>query len=223
MGQIEELVAEYLPFNDTYTTNSAHDIGRAIEGVRLFNMIAEEKRDELVSEILNNRYEGSNYISSLIHYYQPFYENIVSMKKVIANAETEGDQDILNLIQEKLNESDRGQLYQYTFKRHFDYRNPFKNFVRFKESFRKFSDVIEVLEEVKKEKANVPTKLFPADGTLPTKYLLLNGEEESPIVAIKVLFEDNTWITTGQEVLVACEVFYTGYDKHKMYFKLNLL
>jgi len=221
--QIEKLVAEYLPFNDTYTMNSAHDIGRAIEGVRLFNMIPDEKRDELVSEILNNRYEGSFYISSLIDYYQPFYENIVPMKKVIANAETEGDQDILNFIQEKLNESDRGQLYKYTFKRHFDYREPFKKFVRFKESFRKFSDVIEVLEEVKKEKANVPTKLFPADGTLPTKYLLLNGEEESPIVAIKVLFEDNTWITTGQEVLVACEVLYTGFDKHKMYFKLNLL
>ena len=138
--EIEEMVADYLPFNDTYTMYSAHNIGSAIEGVRLFNMIPEEKREELVSEIMKNRYGGSNYIFSLIQQYQPFYENIVQIKQVVANAETEGDQDIFKLIQEKLNESDRGRLYEYTYKRHLDYRDPFKNFVRFKESFRMFSD-----------------------------------------------------------------------------------
>lgn len=60
----------------------------------------------------------------------------------------------------------------------------------------------------------IKISFYPESQGIPRKYFPLNGDEETPYVAIKLHLEDNPGITPGQEILVTCKALYKGADHH---------
>ena len=53
------------------------------------------------------------------------------------------------------------------------------------DNFPKFIEVKRLLKKFKSDNSKIRTELFPSRGSIPAKYFPLNGEEESPILALR--------------------------------------
>merc|ERR1719474_2295406 len=79
-------------------------------------------------------------------------------------------------------------------------------------NFSKYMEVSRILLDLKTKHSGIRTDIFPPRGSIPAKYFPLNGEEESPIIAVKVYMEENSWVTPGQVVILTCNILYDGFD-----------
>ena len=66
-----------------------------------------------------------------------------------------------------------------------------QNVIELGDDLFKFVEVDRVLKKYKSENSKIATELFPSKGSIPAKYFPLNGDEESPFVALRVNLHSN--------------------------------
>ena len=103
------------------------------------------------------------------------------------NNDTELDSEVLATVQEfmastsidpNLKEEEEARLLKYS---------------KYVGDFSKYMEVSRILLDLKTKHSGIRTDIFPPRGLIPAKYFPLNGEEESPIIAVKVYMEENSW------------------------------
>jgi len=195
----------------------AFDIGVAIEEVKILNILSEEEKKDILSRPVGRwpahkmclENFGLCEVWNLINGDLPaFYHKSEIVTKVIEEMDKENnimeDQTFVATLKQFIIDHE-DESYKAVLEA------DLQNIINLGDDLFRFVEVDRVVQKYKSENSKIATELFPSKGSIPSKYFPLNGDEESPFVALRVNLHSNRLIDVGQEVNVECDVTYEGF------------
>ena len=183
---------EYLFTNGTELIRKATKVGDNVEAIKLLNMLPnemKERKDDIIRNLIDSQDTifGYDEIIRLYGYEKKFFQLSDNISNLVTdlrkNKEIMSDPDIFKVLED-----------HFEVKNEKDAKDTLKKLINFKDHFYIFAEIDRDLRKIKLQTNNlVPIKIFPLNGSIPSQYFPMDGTEESPLVALKVLLEENVW------------------------------